>query len=101
LQYLAATPPDREAAEFSGLGARLPTVCTLRKGELEANSVLTLCGQVYMPPCDSPFNGFGTLVLRTNPGHEISACVLVDFHAESTAEKRALGLVRRWAHLRS
>ena len=64
------------------------TVCTLRKGELEL-TVLTLCGQIYMPPCDSPFTALERW-FEDNPGHE-GRCVLVDFHAESTAEKRALG----------
>ncbi len=63
-------------------------VCTLRKGDLEL-TVLTLCGQVYMPPCDSPFTALERW-FEANPGHE-ARCVLVDFHAESTAEKRALG----------
>lgn len=63
-------------------------VCTLRKGELEL-TVLTLCGQIYMPPSDSPFTALECW-FEDNPGHE-QRCVLVDFHAESTAEKRALG----------
>lgn len=63
-------------------------VCTLRKGELEL-TVLTLCGQIYMPPSDSPFTALERW-FEDNPGHE-QRCVLVDFHAESTAEKRALG----------
>ncbi len=51
-------------------------------------SVITLCGQVYMPPCDSPFVAFERWI-QANP--ERDACLLVDFHAESTSEKRALG----------
>jgi len=60
---------------------------TIRKGDL-ALTVCCLTGQLYMPPCDSPFNTF----TRNLP--ELSAeskCILVDFHGESTAEKRAMG----------
>lgn len=51
-------------------------------------TVLSLCGQIFMPPCDSPF-------LAYQRWHEqmgsACRCVLLDFHAESTAEKRAFG----------
>ncbi len=49
--------------------------------------IICLCGQVYMPSCDSPF---GTLesFLAKNPDHPP---LLLDFHAESTSEKRAMG----------
>jgi metallophosphoesterase (TIGR00282 family) len=52
-------------------------------------TILTFCGQIYMPPCDSPFTALERW-MKDNPGHE-SRCILIDFHAESTAEKRALG----------
>ncbi len=51
-------------------------------------TVLTLCGQIYMSPCDSPFIALERW-MEENPEH--GKCVLVDFHAESTAETRAMG----------
>ncbi len=51
-------------------------------------TILTLCGQVFMPPCDSPFIAIERW-LASNPDYQ--PCVMLDIHAESTAEKRALG----------
>ena len=60
---------------------------TIQKGELKL-TVINLCGQVYMPPCDSPFSVFD----RWYEGFaDKDSCILLDFHAESTAETRALG----------
>jgi len=50
--------------------------------------LLTLVGQSFMPGADSPFATLERVLSRLK---EISPCILVDFHAESTAEKRALG----------
>ncbi|MCB5264658.1 MAG: TIGR00282 family metallophosphoesterase [Candidatus Cloacimonetes bacterium] len=58
----------------------------IRKGDLALN-VICLTGQIYMPPCDSPFLAFDSFwdaADQTLP-------LFVDFHAESTAEKRAFG----------
>jgi metallophosphoesterase (TIGR00282 family) len=60
---------------------------TIEKGELKL-TVINLCGQVYMPPCDSPFSVFD----RWYEGFaDQDSCILLDFHAESTAETRAFG----------
>jgi len=48
--------------------------------------VLNLVGQVFMPPCDSPLAAMETFI---NQHPELDYPILVDFHAESTAEKRA------------
>ncbi len=60
---------------------------TLQKDDL---SLLVCCltGQMYMPPCDSPFNTFDRLYPELTT---LSRCILLDFHCESTAEKRAMG----------
>lgn len=51
-------------------------------------TVISLSGQIFMPPCDSPFAAFD----KWHDEHSLpGACVLLDFHAESTAETRALG----------
>jgi len=57
-----------------------------RKNDL-ALGIICLTGQVYMPPCDSPFAAFDSFW----ESREQSYPLLVDFHAESTAEKRAMG----------
>ena len=49
--------------------------------------VLNLQGRVFMPPLDCPFRGADE-ILRTIG----DPCILVDFHAEATYEKRAMGL---------
>lgn len=49
--------------------------------------LICLCGQIFMPPCNSPFEAFESFWLaRTD-----STPLFVDIHAESTSEKRALG----------
>ncbi|MCB5233622.1 MAG: TIGR00282 family metallophosphoesterase [Candidatus Cloacimonetes bacterium] len=47
--------------------------------------IITLCGQVYMPPANSPFEAFDEFW----ESRDQSIPLLVDFHGESTAEKRA------------
>jgi len=60
---------------------------TIEKNNLRL-TVISLSGQIFMPPCDSPFAAFDKWHQEYNrPG----ACVVLDFHAESTAETRALG----------
>ncbi len=52
--------------------------------------VLTLTGQLFMPVCDSPVKALDNyLSLCLEQGFP----VLIDFHAESTAEKRAFALM--------
>lgn len=57
-----------------------------RKADLRLG-IVCLTGQVYMPPCDSPFTAFDSFW----EDWQKDAPLLVDFHAESTAETRALG----------
>lgn len=86
-EYIGLNPAIVKPLNFPAT-APGSAVCVLRKEELEL-TVLTLCGQIYMPPSDSPFTALERW-FEANPGHA-GRCVLVDFHAESTAEKRALG----------
>ncbi len=61
--------------------------CTLAKNGATV-SVLAFCGQIYMPPADSPWLAWE----RWKQEHiESAGSVIIDFHAESTAEKRAFG----------
>ncbi|MBQ7220646.1 MAG: TIGR00282 family metallophosphoesterase [Synergistaceae bacterium] len=53
--------------------------------------ILNLQGQVFMPPIDSPFMCADSLIdeLKAKGGENLP--ILVDFHAEATSEKQALG----------
>jgi len=59
---------------------------TIRKDEM-AITLFCLTGQIYMPPCDSPFTVFDRYYEEL---HSLESCLILDFHAESTAEKRAM-----------
>lgn len=59
---------------------------TIRKGML-ALTIISLSGQIFMPPADSPFLAFDR---RYEEFRKESKAILLDFHAESTAEKRAM-----------
>ncbi len=65
-------------------GSKWYTVC---KDDMKL-TVVSLSGQIFMPPADSPFAAFD---LHYDDFGSESNCILIDFHAESTAEKRALG----------
>jgi hypothetical protein len=49
-------------------------------------TLITLCGQAYMHPINSPFFALDDFLQEHN-----SQFIIVDFHAESTAEKRTMG----------
>ncbi|MBQ4431190.1 MAG: TIGR00282 family metallophosphoesterase [Synergistaceae bacterium] len=53
--------------------------------------ILNLEGQVFLPPIDSPFMCADTLIdeLRSQGGENLP--IFVDFHAEATSEKQAMG----------
>ena len=51
-------------------------------------AVINLLGQVYMNPVDSPFIALEKILPELKKETDI---IFVDFHAEATAEKRALG----------
>ncbi len=51
-------------------------------------AVINLIGQVYMNPVDSPFTAIEKILPEIQ---KETKNILVDFHAEATAEKRALG----------
>ncbi len=58
----------------------------LAKADIELG-IICLCGQIYMPPCD---NAFGVLERFLN-SLDAPIPIILDFHAESTSEKRAMG----------
>lgn len=55
----------------------------LQAGEF---TLMCLTGQMFMPACDSPYAAMEKLLQNSS---ETKKSILVDFHAESTAEKRA------------
>ncbi len=57
-------------------------------GEKGKAGVLNLQGRVYMQPIDDPFR---TALWVIGKIHEESKVILVDFHADATAEKMAMG----------
>ena len=50
--------------------------------------IANLAGQSFMPPADSPFETIDAFLADKSLDNNI---IIVDFHAEATAEKRALG----------
>jgi hypothetical protein len=50
-------------------------------------AILTLAGQAFMPPANSPFEQVDQIIPEISA---ITNCIIVDFHAEATAEKKAL-----------
>lgn len=72
--------PANYGGDVAGSG-----VCVLDFGGSRA-AVVNLMGSAFMPPCDNPFKCAEQLL------REIDAnMVIVDFHAEATSEKRAMG----------
>ncbi|MCH5186258.1 MAG: TIGR00282 family metallophosphoesterase [Oscillospiraceae bacterium] len=62
--------------------------CVIDKNGISVG-IINLIGRVYMPvPCDSPFNALEREVERLKKKTNI---IIVDFHAEATSEKQALG----------
>ncbi|MBP7310227.1 MAG: TIGR00282 family metallophosphoesterase [Candidatus Cloacimonetes bacterium] len=59
--------------------------CILEKEGMKLG-IISLCGQIYMPPCDNPFTTLQSFLAK----HDPQIPLLLDFHAESTSEKRAL-----------
>ncbi|WMW67001.1 TIGR00282 family metallophosphoesterase [Nitratidesulfovibrio liaohensis] len=54
-------------------------------------AVLNLCGTTYMDPLDCPFRTAEILLARLEAEEGAPVVRLVDFHAEATSEKKALG----------
>lgn len=82
--------PGRRLLRPANYGAALPGAgCfqgTAHNGEPYA--VLNLQGRVFMTPLDCPFRAADALLATLSPTCQT---VLVDFHAEATSEKQAMG----------
>jgi len=64
-------------------------ICTVSTPGGVEITVLNLSGRVFMPSIDCPFQRIDEL-LETLSGR--TKCIVVDFHAEATSEKRAFAL---------
>lgn len=84
--YIRSTPAIVKPLNFPDTTPGNPCFTLIKDAKIL--SVITLCGQIFMPPCDSPFLAFESWYERNK---EELGCVILDFHAESTAEKRAMG----------
>lgn len=84
--YIRETPAIVKSLNYPDSTPGNPSYTISRNGK--SLTVLTLCGQIYMPPCDSPFIALEKW-WDENPNP--TGGLIVDFHAESTAEKRAMG----------
>jgi len=51
-------------------------------------AVINVQGRAFMPPCDDPFRAMDATLSALDPQYKI---ILVDMHAETTAEKLAMG----------
>ncbi len=51
-------------------------------------AVINVQGRVFMPPCDDPFRAMDATLAALDPKYKL---ILVDMHAETTAEKIAMG----------
>ncbi len=60
--------------------------CRVDKGRVQVG-VVNLMGTTYMEPLDNPFNMVDAILEELSD----SRIILVDFHAEATSEKRAMG----------
>jgi metallophosphoesterase (TIGR00282 family) len=74
--------PANFAPDCPGMG------WTVIQSALGPLAILNLVGRVFMPPVDCPFRA-ADAAFKTLPG---GVPVIVDFHAEATSEKIALGL---------
>ncbi len=72
--------PANYGGDVAGSG-----VCSLDFGGCRA-AVINLAGSAFMQPCDNPFKCAERLL-----GELDANMIIVDFHAEATAEKRAMG----------
>lgn len=64
--------------------------CLIDKGKFQV-AVINLMGQIYLErtPCDNPFKCADELIERAKKDN--AKYIFVDFHAEATSEKRAMG----------
>jgi hypothetical protein len=65
-----------------------PGLCTVSAREGQKITVISIQGRSFMTPIDCPFNTLDQILNRQSRD---DAAIIVDMHAESTAEKMAMG----------
>lgn len=60
--------------------------CTIIDMGFTSIAIINLMGTVYLEPIDNPFNCIDSLLEQINTPN-----IFIDFHAEATAEKKAMG----------
>ncbi len=86
MPYLDETPAIIRPANFSeGCPGRGVTTVSTPKGDL---TVISLIGRVFMDPRDCPFRKADTILAQKT---KLAKHIFVDFHAEATSEKNAMG----------
>ena len=83
--YLSEAPYLLRPANYSA-AAPGKGICTFDMGRY-AVAVINLAGAAFMDPCDNPMRTADALLASLDP---FAKAVIVDIHAEATAEKRAL-----------
>ncbi len=63
----------------------------IRKPGTSPLAVINLIGRVFMPPAECPFYTSQGVITKIVQGYPDIRHILVDFHAEATSEKQALG----------
>lgn len=66
-------------------------IAVIKKPGLQPLAVVNLIGRVFMPPAECPFNTSAHVITKLTQDYPEVKHVLVDFHAEATSEKQALG----------
>ncbi|HEV2107512.1 MAG TPA: TIGR00282 family metallophosphoesterase [Thermomicrobiales bacterium] len=64
--------------------------CTVRVKGVDL-TVVSLIGRVFMTPLDDPFAVIDSLLVERDRSSSSRSAVIVDFHAEATSEKVAMG----------
>lgn len=64
--------------------------CTVRVKGVDL-TVVSLIGRVFMTPLDDPFAVIDSLLMERDRSPSSRSAVIVDFHAEATSEKVAMG----------
>jgi 2',3'-cyclic-nucleotide 2'-phosphodiesterase len=61
---------------------------TVVKGQKKELAIVNVQGRTFLPPLDCPFQTMDAILDKMKKKHN---CILVDFHAEATSEKIAMG----------
>ncbi len=66
-------------------------IAVIKKSGLQPLAIINLIGRVFMSPAECPFNASQDALTKIARDYPDVKHILVDFHAEATSEKQALG----------